>query len=129
MSCLTIHNDDVAGRERWQGMNRVMEIILYQLRPGTGCKFHQVMSDVSVPLHQSAGIEVLNFGNSLHSGDAYFLIRAFDNLEQMATAKGDFYSCDAWQNGPRSAILDSIESSVKSVLSLDEYTFTNRTDK
>ena len=78
------------------------------------------MERVSVPLHQCADLEILAFGSSLHSEDAYFLIRAFDSLEQMATSQNSFYSSDDWLNGPRSDILDSIQSSSKSVLSLDE---------
>ena len=101
-------------------MDRVVEIILYQLKPGTGHKFHQIMEEVSIPLHQSARVEVVAFGNSLHNEDAYFLIRAFDSLVQMTASQNSFYNSDEWLNGPRSDIVNSIQSSSKSVLSLDK---------
>lgn len=99
---------------------RIVEIINYQLMPGTGGRFHQIMKTVSAPLHQAAGLEILAFGNSLHSEDAYFLIRAFDSFSQMTTSLDSFYNSEAWQNGPRSNILNCIEISSESVLSLDE---------
>ena len=100
-------------------MGRIIEIILYQLKTGTGGKFHQIMREISVPLHQCADLEVLAYGNSLHDEDAYFLIRAFDDLAQMETSQHSFYNSDEWVNGPRSDILDCIQTSVKSVLPLD----------
>lgn len=32
---------------------KTVEILLYSLRPGTGHEFHQIMHEVSVPLHRS----------------------------------------------------------------------------
>lgn len=110
-------------------MSRVVEIILYQLKPGTGRKFHQIMTEISAPLHQNAGLEILKHDNSLHSEDTYFLIRTFANLEQMVMAQNDFYSSNEWQNGPRSDILSSIKSSMKSVLPSNNCTFTDRPDQ
>lgn len=102
-------------------MDRVVEIILYQLKPGAGQKFHQIMAKVSVPLHQNAGLEILAYGHSLHCENDYFLIRVFDCLEQMTVSQNNFYQSDEWQNGPRSEIVDSIKSSAKSVLLVNEF--------
>lgn len=101
-------------------MDRIIEIVLYQLKAGTGGKFHQIMMEVSVPLHQSAGLDVLAYGHSMHATDTYFLIRAFDNLEQLAASLDTFYNSDEWLNGPRSDIVARIQSSVKSVMPLNE---------
>ena len=101
-------------------IDRVVEIILYQLKLGTGHTFHQIMENVSVPLHHEAGLEVLTFGISLHSEDAYFLIRVFDSFDQMTVSLNSFYDSDDWKNGTRSNILDSIKTSSKSVMLLDE---------
>lgn len=103
-----------------QKIERVVEIILYQLKPGAGRSFHQIMENVSVPLHREAGVEILAFGNSLHSDNAYVLIRVFDSLDQMAVSLNSFYDSDGWKYGPRSNIVDSIKTSSKSVLFLDE---------
>lgn len=77
------------------------------------------MTEVSVPLHRSAGLDVLAYGHSLHATDTYFLIRAFDNLEQMAASLDTFYDSDEWLNGPQSDILDALRSSAKSVVPLN----------
>lgn len=101
-------------------IDRVVEIILYQLKPGTGHAFHQIMENVSVPLHHEASLEILTFGNSLHREDAYFLIRVFDSFDQMPLSLNRFYGSDGWKNGPKSNILGSIKTSSKSVMLLGE---------
>lgn len=73
-----------------------------------------------MPLHQNAGLDVVAYGHSLHGEDAYFLIRAFDDLAQMETSLNSFYNSNEWVSGPRSAIIDRIQTSVKSVLPLNE---------
>jgi hypothetical protein len=62
---------------------RTVEILQYTLRKGSGAAFHAIMQEISVPLHQSHGIDVVSFGNSLHDLDCYYLIRAFDSAESM----------------------------------------------
>lgn len=48
------------------------------------------MQEISAPLHQGHGIDVVSFGNSLHEPDCYYLIRAFDNVESMAAVLDAF---------------------------------------
>ncbi|CCJ93893.1 FIG00641001: hypothetical protein [Cronobacter malonaticus 681] len=60
----------------------------------------------------------MSFGNSLHDPDCYYLIRAFDSAESMATVLDAFYASDDWRSGPREDIVGSIETSVKTVISL-----------
>lgn len=120
MSCLAIDVKRGVEVEERQKIDRVVEIINYQLMPGTGYQFHQIMKTVSAPLHHDAGLEVLAFGNSLHDEDAYFLIRAFGSLTHMAASLGGFYESVTWKNGPRSHIMACIKTSSKSVLILDE---------
>lgn len=76
------------------------------------------MQEVSVPLHQRHGIDVVSCGNSLHDPDCYYLIRAFDSPESMATVLDAFYASADWRNGPREDIIRSIETSIKIVISL-----------
>ncbi|SQI39629.1 Uncharacterised protein [Serratia plymuthica] len=76
------------------------------------------MTETSVPLHRKAGIDVVRFGNSLHDADSYFLIRAFDSVEHLENAQDEFYKSDAWRAGPRAAIIERIEQSIKSVLTI-----------
>ncbi|MGX5686601.1 hypothetical protein ACWKWW_18780 [Chryseobacterium cucumeris] len=100
--------------------NKIIEILQYTLKKGTGEEFHQIMKEISVPLHIHNGIDVVSYGNSLHDSDCYYLIRSFDDEESMATALEKFYSGSDWKNGPREDIICRIEESMKSVLAVSQ---------
>lgn len=76
------------------------------------------MREISVPLHQRYGIDVVSFGNSLHDPDCYYLIRTFDSPEKMAVVLDAFYASDDWRSGPREEIIHSIETSIRTVMNL-----------
>ncbi len=97
---------------------RTVEILQYTLRKGSGASFHAIMQEISVPLHQRHGIDVVSFGHSLHDVDCYYLIRGFDSPESMAAVLDAFYAGTDWRNGPREEIIRSIETSIKTVISL-----------
>ena len=97
-------------------MMKTVEILLYALQPGTGDAFHAIMQSESVPLHQSVGMDVVAYGKSAHDSDAYYLIRAYDDLRHLEASQEAFYRSDAWRNGPRAAILSSIVTSLKTVV-------------
>ncbi|MFO6503248.1 NIPSNAP family protein [Serratia marcescens] len=97
---------------------RTVEILQYTLRKGSGAAFHAIMQEISVPLHQSHGIDVVSFGNSLHDLDCYYLIRAFASVEKMTAVLDAFYASADWRNGPREDIIGSIETSIKTVMFL-----------
>lgn len=99
--------------------NKTVEILTYTLKKGTGRDFHKIMTETSVPLHRKAGIDVVRFGNSLHDADSYFLIRAFDSVEHLENAQDEFYKSDAWRMGPREAIIERIEQSIKAVVTIN----------
>lgn len=99
---------------------KTVEILLYTLKPGAGKAFHRIMTEESVPLHQSAGMDVISFGISAHEDDAYYLIRAYDSLSHLESSQASFYSSEAWRCGPRQAIIDRISISVKWVLTISE---------
>jgi len=63
-------------------------------------------------------INIMPSGNSLHDPDCYYLIRAFDSAESMAMVLDSFYASADWRNGPRQDIIGSIETSIKTVISL-----------
>ncbi|EMH2330574.1 NIPSNAP family protein [Citrobacter freundii] len=100
--------------------DRIIEILQYTLKKGSGEEFHQIMREVSVPLHARNGIDVVAYGNSLHDADSYYLIRAFDSEEQMKSVLEDFYASAGWRSGPREAIISRIEVSLKSVFILPQ---------
>ncbi|WP_370554784.1 NIPSNAP family protein [Edwardsiella tarda] len=97
---------------------RTVEILQYTLRKGSGAAFHAIIQEVSVPLHQSHGIDVVSFGNSLHDLDCYYLIRAFDSAESMTAVLDAFYASADWRSGPREEIIRSIETSIRTVMNL-----------
>lgn len=97
-------------------MNQVVEILQYRLQAGSGERFHHIMQHDSVPLHQAAGITVLEYGISLHHPDAYYLLRRFDGMAEMKQVLHDFYRSQAWLEGPRAEIVALIEESHRVVL-------------
>lgn len=99
---------------------KTVEILQYTLEPGTGQEFHRVMVEISAPLQHEAGIDVVAFGCSLHDQDSYYLLRAFDDIVHMKAKQETFYGSEAWQKGPRTAIVERIKTSVKAVITLPE---------
>ena len=97
---------------------RTVEILQYTLRKGSGAAFHAIMQEISVPLHQRHGLDVVSFGNSLHDPDCYYLIRTFDSPENMTAVLDAFYASDDWRSGPREEIIRSIETSIRTVMNL-----------
>lgn len=97
-------------------MPRTVEILQYTLHSGSGDGFHRIMRDISVPLHQRHGIDVVWSAQSLHDPDYYILVRAFDSPENMSAVLGAFYAGDDWRHGPREDIIRCIDSCVKAVI-------------
>jgi hypothetical protein len=101
-------------------MNRLVEIRSYKLKPGSGTRFHDLVTHESVPLLRQWGVEVVAFGQSAHDPDSYFLIRAYDSLDHRQTSQAAFYGSDAWRQGPRESIIELIESDLDAVLWLTQ---------
>lgn len=99
-------------------MTKVVETLLYTLKPGTEREFHTIMQDISIPLHEKAGMDVVAYGPSLHQADAYLLIRAYRDLDQLTQSQADFYQSADWRSGPRAAIIERIATSLKAVTEL-----------
>ncbi|OMQ27070.1 hypothetical protein [Serratia oryzae] len=97
-------------------MTQVVEILQYRLKAGSGERFHTIMQEHSVPLHNQAGLVVLEYGLSLHASDAYYLMRLFDGVDEMEQVLHHFYHSSAWRAGPRAEIVALIEESHRVVL-------------
>jgi hypothetical protein len=97
-------------------MQRLVEIRSYKLKPGSGVRFHHLVTTQSMPLLRERKMEVVAFGPSLHDPDGYFLVRAYDSLEHLRSSQEAFYSSDAWRKGPRQSIIELIESDWNVVL-------------
>lgn len=100
----------------------LLEVRSYQLKPGERGAFHQRFERESLPLLEKAGIDVVAFGPSLHDGDAYFLMRAFQSLEDRQRQEDVFYSSAAWRDGPRAAVMAAIVSYTTAVIEIDRAT-------
>jgi hypothetical protein len=68
------------------------------------------------------GIDVVAFGPSMHDRNAYYLIRAYADLEQLERSEAEFYASDEWRLGPREAILACIDRYVSIVVEMDAVT-------
>lgn len=97
-------------------VKRVLEIRSYRLKAGSRAAFHELVSEQSLPLHRAWGMDVVSHGPSLHDPDAYFLMRAYDDLEHLNRTQAAFYGTDAWQTGPREAIVALIEGDANTVI-------------
>ncbi len=81
-------------------MKRVLEIRNYRLKAGSRAIFHALVAEQSLPLHREWGMDVVNHGLSLDDPDVYFLMRAYDDLEELNRSQGGIYAIEAWRRGP-----------------------------
>jgi len=91
----------------------ILEFRTYRLKPGTSEDFLRVMREDSIPLLETAGLRVIDYGRSLVAEDGReeaYLIRAFDSLQEHERQEREFYGSEAWLKGPREAIVSRIES-------------------
>ncbi len=97
-------------------MKRLVEIRSYALRPGAGDAFHETFVKRALPLLRDAGIDVVAFGRSEHDANAWYLIRAFDDLAALRAQEESFYGSAAWRDGPRADVLAAIERYLDTVV-------------
>jgi hypothetical protein len=103
-------------------MSRFVEIRSYNLKPGSRDEFHRLVTEQSMPMLERWQVDVVDYGPSLHDADSYFLIRAYDSLEDRQQSQDRFYGSEEWRQGPREPILALIESFTSVVLEMDEAT-------
>ncbi len=101
-------------------MKRIVEIRSYNLKPGTGADFHELFIHQSLPLLRRWQVDVVDFGRSLHDPDAYYLVRAFNSLDEREQSEEAFYGSEEWRKGPRDAVLALIDSYTTVVIEMNE---------
>lgn len=94
----------------------VTEIIDYVLVEGSVGRFHSIMINESLALHEKAGIEVAWYGQQLAATDRYCLIRRFPSEDGMEQVLNTFYASPEWRQGPREGIVSLIVSSNRILL-------------
>ena len=67
-------------------------------------------------------MDVVAYGPSLHDKDSYFLMRAFEGIDQRQKAEDAFYGSEEWIKGPRERVLADIDSYTTIVVHLDDVT-------
>lgn len=99
-----------------QKMDPVIEIRSYNLKPGSRQAFNQLFEKEALHMLDKWGIKVVLYGASQHDSDSYFLIRAFNSLDERQKTEDAFYGSNEWKQGPREAILALIENFTTVVL-------------
>ena len=97
-------------------MNRLLEIRTYRLKPGTLEAFHEAMHERAVPMLRSKGMDVVTYGKSDHEEETYHLVRAYANRQALEAEQAAFYGSAEWREGPRSALVDRIETYLNTLL-------------
>jgi hypothetical protein len=100
-------------------MTRLVEIRSYNLKPGSRTEFHRLVSERSLPLLKQWRVDVVAFGPSLHDDNSYYLIRAYDSLDERQSSQDAFYGSSDWRLGPREAIVSLIDSDTSIVIDME----------
>lgn len=103
-------------------MTRIVEIRTYKLHLGGAQEYDRLAMEVALPMLERRGIDVVAVGPSVGDPNGYYLIRAFDDLEDRRRSEEAFYGSTEWREGPREAVLALIDAYVDLVLELDEPT-------
>ncbi len=69
---------------------------------------------------KTKGIDVVAYGRSDHEEETYFLIRSFANRESLEREQAEFYNSKDWKSGPRSELVDRIETYLNTLIVASE---------
>jgi hypothetical protein len=101
-------------------MKKFVEIRSYNLKTGSRNEFHRLVLGTSYPVMKRWGVDVIAFGPSPHDDDSYYLIRAYQSLDDRKASQDAFYGSAEWRQGPRESIISLIESDTSIVIEMDE---------
>ena len=105
-----------------QGKSRVVEVRSYNLKPGTRDRFQETFLKEALPMLKRWKVDVVAYGPSRHDTDSWFLMRAFDSVDQRQKDEDAFYGSEEWKQGPRERILADIVSYTTIVIDVDDAT-------
>lgn len=98
---------------------KLVEIRTYKLKPGTAERFVSAFHD-ALPLVRASGMDVVAFGRSNHEHESFYLVRAYENLDQLKVQQDAFYSSDVWRQGPRAPLVSCLEDYLNTLLWLSD---------
>jgi quinol monooxygenase YgiN len=101
-------------------MSRLLEIRTYRLKTGTIEAFHDAVHTKVVPMLRAKGMDVVAYGRSDHEEETYFLVRSYASREALEREQAEFYGSEHWKLGPRSELVDRIETYVNTLVWLSE---------
>jgi quinol monooxygenase YgiN len=101
-------------------MSRLLEIRTYRLKPGTIEAFHDAVHTKAVPMLQAKGMDVVAYGRSDHEEETYFLARSYTSREALEREQAEFYGSEDWKLGPRSELVDRIQTYMNTLIWLSE---------
>ncbi len=90
--------------------NRILELRLYKLKPGTAPAFAARFRDQIEPMLARHGIAVVHCGPSLIDPDSWCLLRAYPSLEARQAQLDAFYDSDEWLEKHDAPVMAMIES-------------------
>jgi NIPSNAP len=111
-----------AGDAAKAARQRIIEIRVLTLKPGSRAEFHRVYVERALPLLLQWKFDIVSFGPSPHDENTFYVIRSYDDLADRQNREDAYYGSDDWKNGPREALLSLIESYTDVVLEVDEST-------
>ena len=97
-------------------MARLLEIRTYRLKPGTTDAFHDAVHTKAVPMLLAKGMDVVAYGRSDHEEETYFLVRSYASREALEKEQADFYGTDDWKLGPKSTLVDLIQTYLNTLI-------------
>ena len=101
-------------------MTRLLELRTYRLKPGTLEAFHDAVHTKAVPMLKAKGMDVVAYGKSDHEEETYYLVRSFTNRESLEREQAAFYGSNDWRSGPRSELVDRIETYMNTLIFASE---------
>jgi hypothetical protein len=101
---------------------RLLEIRSYELKPGTRGEYDRLFREEASLLLERHGIDVVAYGNSVGDPNGYYLMRAFDDLEDRTRREEAFYSSPEWRQGPREAVISRIAVYTDALIEIDDET-------
>lgn len=101
-------------------MKKFVEIRSYNLKPSSREEFHRLVLEKSLPMLKKWKVDVVAFGPSPHDENSYYLVRAYQSLEDRQASQDVFYGSPEWRQGPREAIIALIESDTSIVIEMEE---------
>jgi len=103
-------------------MKKFVEIRFLSINPGTRGEFHRCYLEKALPLLKKWKMDVVAFGPSIHDENSYYVIRAFESLEDRQTSEDAYYGSTDWRQGPREQIVALIENYIDVIIEMEEET-------